>query len=100
MMKRVLLCLGALALLGCSDSSSSTSDGTAGGKDGPSTDRGGDTTTPPGGDAAQDLAPLVGEGYAVGQISMNWTLNDRDGKPVNLYDYRGKVIYFESGSEW
>ena len=100
MMKRVLLCLGALALLGCSNSSSSTSDGTAGSKDGPSTDHGGDTTTPPGGDAAQDLAPLVGEGYAVGQISMNWTLNDRDGKPVNLYDYRGKVIYFESGSEW
>ena len=44
--------------------------------------------------------PIQGEGYKVGQISNNWTLTDHNGKPVNLYDYRGKVIYFESGSEW
>jgi len=44
--------------------------------------------------------PVVGQGYAVGQISMNWTLKDLNGKTVKLHDYLGKVIFFESGSEW
>ena len=62
-----------------------------------SADTAGDTSS----DRSADAPPNpVGEGYAVGQISMNWTLNDKNGKPVSLYDYRGKVIYFESGSEW
>lgn len=43
---------------------------------------------------------IQGEGFAVGQISSNWTLLDASGAPVELYDYCGQVIYLESGSEW
>ena len=50
--------------------------------------------------AAIDNGNIQGEGNAVGQIAKNWTLKDHDGKSVSLYDFRGKVIYFESGSEW
>ena len=54
-----------------------------------------ETSTPMG-----ECDGIVGEGFAEGQIAENWTLNDADGNPVNLHDYCGKVIYFESGSEW
>lgn len=59
------------------------------------TSEGPSTTT-----AAGGCDGIEGEGWGVGQIAMNWTLNDQDGNPVNLHDYCGRVIYFESGAAW
>jgi hypothetical protein len=102
--------LGLLAatLFGCSetpggarDSGGDGSRPDSGGRDTGARDTGaGDTGIVTGDTSVDAPPPLVGEGYAVGQISMNWTLQDQNGQPVNLYDHRGKVIYFESGSEW
>lgn len=39
-------------------------------------------------------------GFAVGEIAENWTLLDRSGEEVSLYDYCGKIIVFEDGAEW
>ena len=43
---------------------------------------------------------LVGEGFAEGQISMNWSLQDIDGNEVSLYDYCGQAIYIEDTTLW
>ena len=51
-------------------------------------------------EGAPDLPRTSGAGYTLNQISLNWTLQDGDGNKVNLYDYSGKVIFFEDGSEW
>ena len=45
-------------------------------------------------------ANLKGEGHAVNQIAENWTLKDRNGADVSLYDYCGNVIFIEDGAEW
>lgn len=112
MLRHMLTGLVALALIGCSESPSNgptpekTNNQDKGVTDTKSpTDKGGGGDKGPGADSTVDAPgdtgkPLVGEGYKVGQISMNWTLTDVNGKAVNLWDYRGKVIYFESGSEW
>lgn len=42
----------------------------------------------------------VGEGWGEGQISHNWTLKDRGGSDVSLYDYCGRVIYIEATAAW
>ena len=47
-----------------------------------------------------DCTGIVGEGYAVGQIAQNWTSLDGAGNQVQLYDYCGKVIFYENGAEW
>ncbi len=44
------------------------------------------------------MAMLLGAGlasaaYQVGDHIDDFTLNDSDGNPVNLYDYAGKVIF-------
>ena len=43
---------------------------------------------------------VTGEGYGEGDISMDWTLNDKNGNPVSLYDYCGRVIYIEDTTAW
>jgi hypothetical protein len=43
---------------------------------------------------------IEGEGYAEGDISMDWSLKDIDGKSVSLYDYCGQVIYIEDTTAW
>ena len=60
------------------------------------------TMTGPGGSSgvADGCDGLVGEGFAVGDIAENWTLQDGNGNDVNLHDYCGKVVFLEIGSEW
>lgn len=43
---------------------------------------------------------IVGEGYAVGQVSMNWTLGDADGQAHSLYEFCGRPIYIEDTAAW
>lgn len=38
-------------------------------------------------------AGLTSAAYQVGDHIDDFTLNDSDGNPVNLYDYEGKVIF-------
>jgi len=58
-----------------------------------------DTSVP--GDTAADVCDdPVGEGFGEGQISMDWTLEDLDGRSVSLYDYCGRVIYIENTAAW
>ena len=45
-------------------------------------------------------ADLSGEGYGMGDVSMNWTLTDIDGKPVSLHDYCGRVVFIEDTTAW
>jgi hypothetical protein len=41
-----------------------------------------------------------GEGYGVGDVSMDWSLQDINGQTVSLYDYCGRVIYIENTAAW
>ena len=41
-----------------------------------------------------------GEGFAVGNVARNWALPDRTLQAVELFDFCGKVIFFEEGSQW
>ena len=43
---------------------------------------------------------LQGEGYGVGEISMNWSMQDINDQTVSLYDYCGRVIYIEDTTAW
>jgi hypothetical protein len=43
---------------------------------------------------------IVGEGHGLGQVSMNWTLDDADGQPHSLYDFCGRPIYIEDTAAW
>jgi hypothetical protein len=43
---------------------------------------------------------IVGEGYELGQVSMNWTLDDADGAPHELYEFCGRPIYIEDTAAW
>ena len=43
---------------------------------------------------------LQGEGYGVGDISMNWSMQDINDQTVSLYDYCGRVIYIEDTTAW
>ena len=41
-----------------------------------------------------------GEGYGVGDVSMDWSLQDINGQTVSLYDYCGRVVYIENTAAW
>jgi hypothetical protein len=41
-----------------------------------------------------------GQGFALGQVARNWALTDHTGERVELFDFCGKVIFFEEGSQW
>ncbi len=60
------------------------------------TDKPGDTDT----DDGLACADIQGEGYGKGDISMDWTLQDVNGKSVSLYDYCGQVVYIEDTTAW
>ena len=40
------------------------------------------------------------QGYASGNLAQDWMLLDGAGNQVNLWDFAGRVIFFEEGSEW
>lgn len=40
------------------------------------------------------------QGVRVGELATDFTLNDSDGRPVHLADYRGKVVLFEFSAMW
>ena len=43
---------------------------------------------------------IQGEGYGLGQVSMDWTLQDIEGREVSLHDYCGRVVYIEDTTAW
>lgn len=43
---------------------------------------------------------IVGEGYDIGQVSMNWTLHDAEGQLHSLYEFCGRPIYIEDTAAW
>ncbi len=47
-----------------------------------------------------DVPFVAGEGFQEGQLAANWSLLDINGEPVNLHDFAGRVIFFESGAQW
>lgn len=47
-----------------------------------------------------DFDDDVPEGYELGDRIPNFTLNDSDGYPVELYDYRGNVVLLDSSAMW
>jgi hypothetical protein len=73
--------------------------GQGGGSSGPTTTTGSGASGS-GGAQSGACEGLVGEGWAEGQIAENWSLPDVDGQMVELYDFCGKVVYFEEGAGW
>jgi peroxiredoxin len=42
----------------------------------------------------------LGIGSKVGETATNYTAKDQNGNDVSLYDYSGKVIFFEFSADW
>jgi hypothetical protein len=43
---------------------------------------------------------IVGEGYGIGQTSMDWTLMDEKAQLHSLYEFCGRPIYIEDTAAW
>ena len=41
-----------------------------------------------------------GQGFAVGEVARNWALQNHAGERVELFDFCGRVIFLEEGSQW
>jgi hypothetical protein len=61
---------------------------------------GDDTGSEPLPDPGGSCQGATGKGFAVGNIARNWALPDRTLQTVELFDFCGKVIFFEEGSQW
>ncbi|HHH28398.1 MAG TPA: hypothetical protein ENK57_08645 [Polyangiaceae bacterium] len=95
-----------LGLIGCG-----SSEDPAGGPGGPSgtggssgttsgSGAGTGTGTPSGSTGSGNPSCPAGEGYALNQISEDWSLPDHLGGMVNLHQFCGKPVYLEISSMW
>ena len=54
----------------------------------------------PGPEVFDALATEHGEGYSNGSLNPNWTLIDRHGAEVELWDFYGQVVMIDIAAEW
>ena len=92
-----LFALAAVALAGCSSPGPSHETSASTGVVSSSTSTGSTST---GSSSSGGCENLQGEGYAMGQVAENWSLPDHIGAMIALYDFCGKVIFYEEGSMW
>ena len=58
------------------------------------------TGTPSGSTGSGNPSCAAGEGYALNQITDDWSLPDHLGGMVNLHQFCGKPVYLEISSMW
>ena len=51
-------------------------------------------------DAGGMCGSNFGTGFRVGEVAQNWALQTDAGTRAELYDFCGKVVFFEEGSQW
>lgn len=50
--------------------------------------------------AGDNCEAFEGEGFDIGQISMDWSLQDGEGNTFHLSDYCGQAIFIEDTAGW